>query len=223
MAVGWRKDYVRYQRYFSNLFAVYKNRDDVKALLEIILSLATITFFVAFALRPTIITITHILKDISTKEETLETLKRKRDNLDQAQNLYNQQIDRILLLDDSVPKNTEVEKYVRQIESISLKSNVLLTNLKIEETTIKGAQKPVQKSKTEELEELPPGSSGFSFSSSANGNYSQLIAFLENIENLRRPIWIDETNLILIETDEGSTRSLMLKGRVAFEGEGVKE
>ena len=44
MAVGWRKDYTRYQRYFLNLFAVYKNRDDVKAFLEIVLSLATITF-----------------------------------------------------------------------------------------------------------------------------------------------------------------------------------
>ena len=217
MAVGWRKDYTRYQRYFLNLFAVYKNRDDVKAFLEIVLSLATITFFVIFALRPTVVTITQILKDIGTKEETLQTLKRKTDDLNAAQTIYNQEIDRVLFLSDSIPTNAQVEDYMRQIIALAVKDSVALTNLKIEETVLKGNGGPVQKSKNEELSDLPGGSQGFTFSTTASGAYTNLLSFLGDIESLRRPIWIDESVLSLSETTAGKIISVSVKGRVAYE------
>ena len=223
MAVGWRKDYLRYQRYFLNLFAVYKNRDDVKAFLEIIMSLATVTFFVIFALKPTIVTITQILKDIDSKQTILTTLKHKTENLGLAQDLYNQELDRVLLLSAAVSENAQVEDYLRQISSISSKYSVTLTNLKIEGTVLKGSEGSVQKSRNEELAPLPAGSKGFSVTMSANGSYSDLVTFLQNVEGLRRPIWLDETNFSLRETAEGNLISLSIKGRVVYEGDDTQQ
>ena len=39
MALGWRKDYLRYRSYFLNIVSVYKQRRDLKAFLELILTL----------------------------------------------------------------------------------------------------------------------------------------------------------------------------------------
>ncbi|MEJ2441504.1 MAG: hypothetical protein P8Y06_01110, partial [Patescibacteria group bacterium] len=77
MALGWRKDYLRYRSYFLNIVGVYKQRKDLRMFLELLLTLVTVSFFAAFALRPTLLTIIELLKEIDTKEETLTKMSTK--------------------------------------------------------------------------------------------------------------------------------------------------
>ena len=103
MALGWRKDYLRYRSYFLNIVGVYKQRKDLRMFLELLLTLVTVSFFAAFALRPTLLTIIELLKEIDTKEETLTKMSTKIQNLQQAQTLFLQEQSRISLLETTIP------------------------------------------------------------------------------------------------------------------------
>jgi hypothetical protein len=115
MALGWRKDYLRYRSYFLNIVNVYKQRRDVKAFLELILTLVTISFFALFALKPTLLTIIELLREIEAKEETVEKMDTKIQNLQQAQTLYIQEAARIKLLETAIPDKPAPDLFVRQI------------------------------------------------------------------------------------------------------------
>ena len=81
MAGGWRSNYLRYRSFFLNIYNVYKRRPDLKMFMEILLSLGTISFFAAFALRPTALTIVDLLEQIDEKETTIEKMDQKIQNL----------------------------------------------------------------------------------------------------------------------------------------------
>ncbi|MCK4588646.1 hypothetical protein KAT60_02400, partial [Candidatus Woesebacteria bacterium] len=88
MALGWRRGYLRYKSYFLNVIVVYKRRKDLRMFLEITLSLVTISFFAVFALKPTLLTIAELTKEIKTKEETVAKMDEKIQNLERGQQIY---------------------------------------------------------------------------------------------------------------------------------------
>ena len=62
MATGWRGQYIRYRGFFLNIVDLYKKRADLRAFLEVILSISTVTIFLLFALKPTMLTIVSFVK-----------------------------------------------------------------------------------------------------------------------------------------------------------------
>ena len=86
MALGWRGSYSRYKEFFLNITALYKKKAELRAFLEIILSLSTIIIFLLFALKPTVITIVSLLQQIREKQDTLSGLTQKVSDLQKANN-----------------------------------------------------------------------------------------------------------------------------------------
>ena len=74
MAGGWKTDYARYRGYFQNAITAAQKKQDLKMFLEILLTLSTIIIFISLALRPTLITISELVRDIDSKEEETYTL-----------------------------------------------------------------------------------------------------------------------------------------------------
>lgn len=213
MALGWRKSYLRYRSFFLNLYNVYKRRPDVKMFLEIILSLVTISAFGVFALRPTALTIVQLLEEIEAKEETIEKMDIKIENLQTAQSLYNQQQTRISLLDQAIPDDPTPESYVRQLEGLASTRAVSVLGMSIGEVVLVGTQEEPESS---DLEKLPQGSGGLTFSISVEGQYAQLNNFFNDLRNLRRPVKIDSANFNASETEEGQALVLVVQGRVPY-------
>ena len=78
MEKGWKRDYSRYKEFFLNIWRVYNTKPSLKIYLELILSLSTVAVFAVFAIKPTVLTIIELNKEISSKEETIsKLLKRK--------------------------------------------------------------------------------------------------------------------------------------------------
>ena len=90
MALGWRGSYSRYKEFFLNITALYKKKAELRAFLEIILSLSTIIIFLLFALKPTVITIVSLLQQIKEKQATLSGLTQKVSDLQKASSLLQQ-------------------------------------------------------------------------------------------------------------------------------------
>src|SRR3990167_3413112 len=86
MAINYRTEYQRYRQYYSNLRRFYQ-KPTVKVSFFVLLSFATVTFFTALAIRPTITTIGTLIRDIEDKRSVDTQLEAKLQALDQAQSL----------------------------------------------------------------------------------------------------------------------------------------
>ncbi len=214
MALGWRRGYLRYKSYFLNVIVVYKRRKDLRMFLEIILSLATISFFAVFALKPTFLTIAELTKEIKTKEETVAKMDEKIQNLERGQQIYTQEQTKISLLKDTIPSAPVPDSFVRQIEGVTTKHPVTILGMSIGEVILVGEEKVQKRGK--ELEALPGGARGVTFSISATSSYLDLAAFLSTLQNLRRPVKIDATTINSSETDIGKFIVLVITGRTPY-------
>jgi len=216
MALGWRKEYIRYKSYFLNISRIYKEREDLKIFLEIILSLVAISFFGLFAIRPTFLTIAQLIKDIKNKEETIVKMDLKIGNLQTAQKVLEEEAGKISVLDSSIPTIPQPDIFVRQIEGLALENSVTIMGIAINGIVIKGNQTPNTDQKSNEVSPLPDGANGMGFSLSTTGNYQNLVSFIEKCQLLRIPVKIDIWGINLSKTEGGNILSLIITGRVPY-------
>ncbi len=185
--------------------------------LEIILSLATISLFALFALRPTFLTISSLMKEIKTKKETIAKMDTKIRNLQTAQNILEQEFLRIPILETAVPLFSQPQNFSHQIEGIALTTNVQILGIRIDETLLKGDS--VAKGQTAKKTSAFPSDIGATdFSVSAIGSYQNLSNFLNSIENLRNPVKIDILGINLSKREEGNILTLVISGKVPYLG-----
>ena len=214
MALGWRVGYLRYKEFFLNILLVTKKRPDVKLFLEATLSLITILVFSIFALRPTLLTIASLVKEIKTKEEIVETMDEKIANLDAAESLYAQEETRINTVKEAVPVGAAPEVLLRQLEGVSLTAPTSLLGASFGEIVLSGKE-PEKKTK-EDLKALPEGAKSLTFSVSVTGDYFALSKFLADMEALRMPIKIDASGLNSSPNQEGTTLTLVISARTPY-------
>jgi hypothetical protein len=197
MSSPWQRNYSRYKTYFLNNIAEYRKRKDVKVYLELLLSLATIVVFSVFALRPTLISIAELIKEIETQEETIETMDKKIANLEKAQTLYNSQKERLSLIDQAIPKKAPPDVFIRQIEGISLENNVNVTSFSIKDVTIRGQlkERPPTAEDSKDTFEIPQNAVAIPFSLGSASNYTTMEEFITSLETLRMPVVISSINL----------------------------
>lgn len=214
MGSDWRKGYIQYRRYFFDILALYKRRQDIRAFLEILLSLGTITLFVAFAVRPTVITISQLLTELKNKEDTIAQMDTKIKNLQIAQSLLSQNIPNLVALDSAVPSSPTPDVELRQLEGLAKNNNVTVLSLSSGQVTILGtatAPKLEQGQKP-----MPSGSKSFSVSGTFSGDYASLSNLLRDIENLRRPLLVDSVSFSSIQGQTGQKIVLSISGRVPY-------
>ena len=207
MGPAWRSNYSRYKRLFLTFFSRYRERQDVKMFLEILLSLITISLFSLLALRPTLITIAELIIDIESKKGTVAVMDAKIEDLGRAQKLYDQEIRRIKLLEDSVPKEPTPEGFIRQIEGLSAKHAVGIISMSLEEVVILGKESPAQKA---------DNTGRLSFSVSTSADYPQLYSFLKDLEKMRRPLNVHSLSVSTSTTREGTFLVLVVDGISPF-------
>jgi hypothetical protein len=206
MAVGWKKQYSKYNPYFLNIVSLYKSKEDLRMFLEILLSLVTIALFGVFALRPTFLTIADLYQQIKTKEELIAKMDTKINNLQKAQSLLTQNSLAISLLETAVPAFPEPGEISRQLEGIAAKNAITITNLSINETPLKGK---LALSDVKSDTALAEGASGVSFSLSISGPYLNLVTFLNDLESLRMPVKVDTLGLSVLKSEAGGLNMIV--------------
>ena len=214
MGPAWRRNYLRYRRFFLTFFARYQDRQDLRMFLEILLSLATISLFSLLALRPTLVTIAQLIKEIESKKQVVAVMEAKIKNLTAAQTLYDSEINKIRLLDTSIPKNPSPDKFIRQVEGLSSRHSVGVLSMSIAETALIGKDESEQE---QSVDGTVLGSKGeVIFTARVTANYQELYNFLTEFDKMRRPINIDSLSLSLSGTDQGILLVLSLNGKIPY-------
>lgn len=211
---SWQRDYLRYKSFFLDILRVYRERPDFRAYLELVLSLVAITIFSAFAIRPTILTILELNKEINTKEDTLAKLNTKITNLQSANEELVAVSEDLTYVKQAVPSLAEPEQFIRQIEGLTSKHSVSILGLSASDVVLLGSAGSVKRSK--ETVELPRNASEVPITLSVTASYPSLLSFLKDLENLRRPIKIDSLSFNSTQTDEVKKIILVISGRTPY-------
>ncbi len=204
------------------MMSQYRERSDWRAYLEILLSLSTISVFAIFALRPTVLTIAQLIKEIDEKETTLERMNGKIQNLSKAQILFDRERGNITLLEQiSIPTSVKSDVFARQVEGLSSKYQTPVEFLNIGAGSIIGSSEPQTANSANALGALPESASSSDFTFSVKAEVDQYIVLtqlLSDFENLRRPAKIDRIEFTTQANEDKVTNSILLliSGRLAY-------
>ncbi|MBI2268001.1 MAG: type 4a pilus biogenesis protein PilO [Candidatus Blackburnbacteria bacterium] len=173
---NYREQYAKYNRYFTDLARIYGKRPEVRASIEILLTLLTISFFAIFAIRPTASTISQLFSDIQSQKEIEKKLDEKLSSLKSAQSAWAKEKSTILILDQALPPEPKPDQLLRQIEALAAFRSVSLESLNIGKVNllVKTEKQPTEKEQA------------FEIVLNLKGNYENTFAFLSDIEKLRR-------------------------------------
>jgi Tfp pilus assembly protein PilO len=188
-----------YQKYLLDIMALYKQRDDVKAYLELLLSLFAIGLFIIFAIKPTLVTIGDLFTKINVLQDTSDKLDTKIKNLGTAQTLFNNNKDTIKLLDTSVPVNPNLSGYIRQLEGISQKHNLTVISMSVGELDLIAASTSATPK-------------AMATTISVSGSYTDLENFIKDVENLRQPAILSKVDF----TNQSSILNLTITPQAPY-------
>ena len=203
MALGWRKEYLRYKTFFLDIQKIYRERGDIKMFLELLLSLAAVSVFGIFALRPTLLTIAGLYQEIKTKNQTLAQMETKITNLQAAQTTLIAQSAVLSLLETAVPDHPQPEAFIRQIRGLADKNALSISGFSVNKIALKGTEKE-------------EATAAMSFSGTVSGSYPNLLSFLQDLEKIRMPVTISLFNLNLAKSEKESVLSLSVTGSVPY-------
>lgn len=217
MATGWRSSYYRYKELFLNVTELYKKRADLRAFLEIVLSIVAVIIFLLFALKPTALTIISLVQQIKEERVTLAALTQKVNDLQKAGTLLSQNQRYLSHIDLAVATSPNPDVFAKQIEGIAAKNGVSLTGITIDSIVLVGKPKTVGTST--DVTPLPGNSYEMPYSISVKGSYTNIDSFLKSLENLRIITRIDAASVTSSVTDTGRVIVAVISGRIPYTGD----
>jgi len=182
--------------------------------LEILLSLATVTIFSIFALRPTLLTIAELIREIEAKNDTIDIMDSKIQDLSKAQLLSDQQQVNLSLLQIAIPEEPSPDIFARQIEALTQKHQTPLNSFTIGKTLILGEATSKtslpQEAEDTTTQEVLPEELNFSVQTKVSIiNFTNSSNFLSEMEKLRRPVGINSFNFSSTENKQDEEKQLI--------------
>lgn len=219
MATEWKKDYLRYKGFFLNILNFYNTKPNLKIYLELTLSLITILVFSIFAIKPTILTIIDLSKEIKDKEEKIEIMNKKIADLGIASNILEEESSRLPLILNSVPKKVDLDIMIKQFEISANNSGVEILSLSSSEVDLvetKRTETEQKRNSEKEFKKMPENTTSIPFRISVTGSYINLFSFLNELENLKRPIMFDSISLNSNIVNQEKALTLVVSGRLPY-------
>ena len=184
-------------RNLQSTLVQFYNKPVAKVSLELFLSVGTVVFFAIFAIRPTLLTMSDLIKEIEDKRAHDQKLQQKIASLSSVQTIYNTLENRLYLLDEAIPSQPEFEKVLKIIEKVASDQQVVISNIQVKQIP-KIAPDDVQFNKKTRIA-LP-------INISIVGDYQSIKNFVQQIINLRRSLIVD--SIIFTVSEERGIKKL---------------
>lgn len=164
---------------------------------ELFLSIAAIIFFTIFAIQPTLVTMSDLIKELEDKREIDQQLSQKVAALSTAQTTYLQIQNQIPLLYEAIPSRPQIKESLLQIEKIASDRSLVIENLSIRE--IPPEDEASLSDPSTERTTLP-------VTITMAGSYPNISAYIEDLMSLRRLFVVEA--IIFSRTEERGSESL---------------
>lgn len=175
----------------------FYQRPVARVSLELFLSVGAIIFFAIFAIRPTLVTMSDLVKEIEDKQDLDEKLTQKIASLSTAQTSYLEVQDRLYLLVQTLPSTPDLVHSIKVIEKIAVDQGVLIDSMSLTEVP-KEISPDVPFSKLKK--------NAFSLSMTLSGDYEHIRDFIQALISYRR-MFITDT-IIFSTSDERGQKKL---------------
>lgn len=202
-----------YRRYLSQIPKPVREKS--KSFAPTIAAIALIIFFLLTAVRPTVIEITGLMAEIKARRELNDKLEKKIQQIVTAQQNYTQIYDRLYLLNQSLPGDPQFASLAKRVEAERVDQQLGLTGLNYNTITLTG---DTLKTKKEQRD-------SFTFSTEMSGNYPEIKSFLSQLFHHRRPIYVEDLEISLVNQKEEETAvekplDISLTGQVFYYSHG---
>lgn len=174
----------------SSLLAFY-HKPVAQVSTELFLTIGAVLFFAIFAIRPTILTMTDLIKEIDDKQATSDALSRKVAALSSVQVEYFSLQDQFGVLDEVVPTEPETKRTLKIIEKLASENQIEITAMTLKEVPIKDTTKTI------EFRQKQPVTTNVTISTKSS--YVNLRKFLETLLSVRPLMTLN--NLKISHTD----------------------
>lgn len=174
-----------------------------KVSLELFLTIGAVIFFAVFAIRPTLLTMSGLIKEIEDKEKLDQQLTQKVAALATAQTEYLQLQGRLPILDKVIPNQPDIVTALKIIELQASEQGLLVLSVNVVELP----DETVATRESSQLERLD-----IPASITVIGNYLNIRNFIEALRNSRRSFVIDT---IVFSTEE-TRGSRQLKANITI-------
>ncbi|MBP9670326.1 type 4a pilus biogenesis protein PilO [Candidatus Woesebacteria bacterium] len=176
-------------RYTQDLRRYYRI-PAVQTSLTLVLSLFVLAFFITFALRPTILSILDLRKNIALSQKTLQSLETKVVNLNKIANILESIKPSLPNLNEDIPNlGAKYSPLVVAVENIAVQTGVKLESESIGSTLLfSRIVSPFAPHKNQEVLELP-------FSVRVTGSYFAVNEFMTKLLAMSRIIYVDSVTL----------------------------
>ncbi|MBI5355993.1 hypothetical protein HZB78_00065 [Candidatus Collierbacteria bacterium] len=176
MTFDYRKQYQEYRHYIDSLVEKAK-APAARVSLAIVGAIAFAIILMVFALRPTLITIAGLWREINVEKTTIIALDRKVKLLQAAKQNYDEAGSQLYLLDRAIPKAVEVESMAKELEILAAENSLKTLEFREEKFWLLSPS-PTGIS--------PVNVSGIDINISVGGQESGIRDFAGNLERLSR-------------------------------------
>ncbi len=172
----------------------------------LVFSVICIGFFGIFAIRPTLQTMTELVKQIEEKKDLDQKLTQKITALTTAQRELSIKEASFPILDTAIPSTPKFTELLTVLEKVASEKQVSFTGASIPQVPIEQSEVlEVENNKAVTLESLP-------LSLTFSGSYEQLISLLQELSALQRLLIIDRYDIThKIKDDENLMLSVSLR------------
>jgi Tfp pilus assembly protein PilO len=165
--------------------------------MELLLSLGTVVFFAMFAIRPTLITMSDLIKEIEDKRKLDQQLGQKVAALSTAQTEYLSLESDLPFLEEALPTTPRFIESVKIIEKAASDNNLVILGLNVPEIPV---ETTTDKPATQLTRVDVP------ISVIVTGEYLNIRQFVETLKNNRRTFALE--TVVFSTSDDKGKRSL---------------
>lgn len=166
-------------------------------------TLAALSFFGIFAIKPTLSTIAELNRKLEDMQFVHNKYKIKSQSLSILQNAYSSLTGDLPIVVNAMPQKPEVPKLVAQINALLIRSNLNTKSLKTSSIEIT----PGKKTSGNKI-------SSFTFTMEVTGDYNNMLSFIQDMTRANRLITIE--TLSISNSDKKDKLVLNLQGRGYF-------
>lgn len=149
---------------------------------ELFLSIGAILFFALFAIRPTLLTMSNLIKEIEDKRALDTQLSQKIAALSAAQSVYMQLQNRLDVLYEALPSGVDIAYALKVIEKAASDQNLTISGITVLDIPPDvPADAPMSTLERKSL----------SVQMSVTGNYESIRGFAEQLQDSRRSFVIE--------------------------------
>lgn len=175
------------QEQLRSVLLDFYNNPVAKVSLELAFSILAVIFFAVFAVKPTLQTMSELVKEIKDKRALNEQLEQKIASLNTAQAQYQQFSSQLYLLDEAMPKTASLIEGLKIVEKLASENNIVIQGITIsavpDELTIANENEAKREILT--------------FNVDLTGGYLDIRQFIEALIASRRMMLVDQVNFSL--------------------------